>query len=194
MTLALTDAQIRQYLDDLGLPQVDPAQFRASTLPELLLASVDFGRIRPVLRETSCVSVNYSTAIAVGLFLNLVAPAANQIIHAVKMSIRFTNANIETINVQKTCGATIRELWTDFAGDPGAKFKAEPYIGNDTSPSQSWGALGLDDIVVFGSNPDSNNVGQILQLNLVSIAALVKTAVITFDADIYEWEDWKPYH
>jgi len=192
MTVALTDAQIRQYLDDIGLPQVDPAQFRASTLPEQLVAAVDFGRIRPVLRGTQCISADYSTPLATGAFLSLVAPALNEIIHVVQMSIRFTNANSETINVRKDCGGTIRELWTDFAGDPGQKFVAEPYIGNANNASIAWGSLGLNDIVVFGANPDSDNAQQLLQINLVSPGVSTKTARITFDASIYEWEDWRP--
>ncbi len=192
MSQPLTDAQLRLFLDQLGLPQVDPAQYRASILPEMLKANIDLGRIRPVLVNTSCNSVAYTTADATGLFLNLVSPAPNQIIHAVQMSIRFTNPNTETINVQKLCGSTVRELWTDFAGDAGTTFLPEPYIGDSRDASVAWGSLGLHDIAVFGANANAANLQERLQINLVSPAALVKTAVITFDACIYELEDWRP--
>jgi len=186
MTTPLTDDQVRAFLNDIGLPQVDPTQFRSSTLDEILRASIDLGRIRPMLLNSSVTRVTYATALAVGLFLDLVAPGPNQVIHCKNMTIRFSNANSEIINVQKLTGVIISELWTDTA----APFAAAPYIGTDNTASQAWGALGLNNIVMFGVNADFNNLQQILQFNLASAGVSDKFAVITFDADIYEWEDW----
>jgi len=186
MTQPLTDDQVRQFLEDIGLPQVDPTQFRSSTLDELLRASIDLGRIRPMLLTSSVTRVTYVTALAVGLFLDLVAPGPNQVIHCKNMSIRFTNANSETINVQKSVAVIVTELWTDTA----APFAAAPYIGTNNDASRAWGALGLNNIVVFGANPEFSSVQQILQFNLESAGVSDKFAIITFSADIYEWEDW----
>jgi len=186
MTQPLTDDQVRQFLEDIGLPQVDPTQFRSSTLDEILRASIDMGRIRPMMLTTSVNVSLYTTALAVGLFLDLVAPAPNQIIHCRNMSIEMTNANSEVIRVQKVAGPIVNLLWTDEK----APIPLGQYIGTDNTASQAWGALGLNNIVVFGQDPEFSNLQQILQLNLATIGASLKTATITFSADIYEWEDW----
>jgi len=186
MTVALTDDQIRAFLDDLGLPQVDPAQFRASTLSELIRADIDLGRIRPILVTTSITTILYSTAAAVGPFQALVAPGPNQIIICRNLSIRFTNANTEIIRVQKLVGVPVTELWEDSA----APFASAPYIGTNNDASRAWGALGYNNIPVFGANPEFSDLQQQLQIQLESAGAADKFARITFDADFYEWEDW----
>jgi len=186
MTQPLTDDQIRAFLTDIGLPQVDPTQFRASTLDELIRASIDLGRIRPQLLNTSITTITYTTPLAVGLFQALVAPGPNQIIVCRNLTIRFTNANSETVNVQKLVGVPVTELWTDTA----APFASAPYIGTNNDASRAWGALGLNNIPVFGANPEFSNIQQQLQFNLESAGVSDKFARLTFDADIYEWEDW----
>lgn len=181
-----TIAQIRVVLDDLGLPQVDPSSWFDGTMPEILRASLDFGRVQPILARTSITTLLYTTSLAVGLFTPLVAPVPNEIIVCRNLSIRFTNANAETINIQKLVGVPVTEIWTDTA----APLPSGPYIGTNNDASRAWGALGLNNIPVFGANPEFTNLQQILQVNLESAGISDKFARITFDADFYEWEDW----
>jgi len=190
MSTELTDEQIREFLEDLGLPQVDPAAFRAGTLPELLRGSIDLGRIRPVLQTSGLISMNYSSGgVAIGASLNLQAPGPNEVIVARNMTIQLTSGNSDTVILQtRYDAATIHTLWLDLAAAP--PHPAGMYIGSANEPTKAWGALNLDDIVLFGQNPDFSNLQQILQFSLQSAAAVDKTAVIRFSSNLYRWEDW----
>lgn len=181
-----TIADVRRLLDNLGVPQVDPSSWFDGTMPEILRASLDFGRVQSILARSQVTTLLYSTDLAVGLFLDLVVPRPNEIIVCRNLSIRFTTANVDTINVRKLVGPSMTEIWTDSA----TPFALAPYIGTNNDASRAWGALGLNNIPVFGENPEFSNQPQLLQLNLESAAVVDKFARITFDTDTYEWQDW----
>lgn len=183
MSIELTDDQIRQFLEDLGLPQVDPTAFRAGTLPELLRGSIDLGRIRPVLRTTQLVVIAHVGLPVMVDNFTLVAPAPNQIVIVRNLNIFFTNALTNTLVIEKTIGPVEGNVWTDFGGP----FAFGPYIGTDNDATRAWGNKTL---YVYGVNPDATNLQQQLNMELQDPVGVGKDVQVTFDADFYEWEDW----
>ncbi len=187
MSLDLTDDQIREFLTDLGLPQVDPTAFRAGTLPELLRGMIDLGRIRPQLRTTQHVRNNFDSLGVAVFVIDLVAPAPNEIAVVRNMALTFTNAATESVVWQKrTPGPVLTTLWEDVGGP----FAAARYLGGPGQVSDSWGALYGNGIAVAGVNPDATNAQQQLQFAVISAAAVSKTGAVDFDVDFYQWEDW----
>lgn len=179
----LTDEQIREFLTDLGLPQVDPGAFRAGTLPELLRASIDMGRIRPVIQTSGLILINHvGPAVAVDNF-PIAAPGPREVITLTNITFFFNNALTETFVIEKETGPVIGNIWVDFGGP----FAFGPYIGTDNTVTQAWANKKM---VVYGSEIDFLGQQQIINVELQSAAAVGKNVTIAYDSTLYRWEDW----
>jgi len=180
-----TAAQIRRYLDDLGLDAVDPQAWLAGVLPEILRGSIDLGRLKPTLVTSGLIVVNHIGAAVMVDNFAIQAPGPNQIIRMRNLHVFFTNALTETFIIQKesAAGALIGNIWVDFGGP----FAFGPYIGTDNTATQAWANK---EIIVYGANPGFLGVQQTIAVELQSAAAIGKNVTIAFDSDLYEWEDW----
>jgi len=187
-----TPADIRRALQDLGLPQIDPQSWFDGTMPEILRVVLDAGPLKPI-PTFNFTQVNTFTTAAIGDQAFDITGANPGTIRVVKnMTIQVVTANIEQIEVQTFDGTLLSRLWLDSA----TPFPVDLYIGRDNTASQAWGALGLNNIIMYPqeltNNP--NNLRQ-LQIRLFSAAAVVKTVIVhinvtEFDSRLFAGGPW----
>jgi len=184
-----TRAQIRQWLDEHGLPQVDPDQWLASTFPEILRATVDAGRLapRPVLsfRQSNA----FTTPLVVDTAFDITGANPGTIRVIKNMTIRIDTANINTIIMQWSDGGVVTtRVWED---DGTPLFGTGIYIGDSGGRTGTWGAMGLANIVCYP--PEMTlNIQRQLQIRLLSAGGEIKT--VTVEETIVEFaaSDWLP--
>jgi len=186
MSVELTDELIREFLDDIGLPQVDPTQFRTSTLDELIRASIDLGRIRPVqvnslaFRQVITTPAELITTITIG------APNPTEVQRWSNFFVAISTSNIDQLEIFKLDAVIEESIWHDDA----SPITASPgYIGGPNISTQAWGNKVID---IYGTRGNVNNLQQQLTIRL-SGAAVVKSIIVAATVDTYEFTDWPGY-
>jgi len=180
-----TIQQIRQALDDLGLPQVDPSSWFDGTLPEILRVVLQAGRLEPTLEEiavrrdvvTSALDTDFSFAITQNTGLEMIVVGMLQI--------DILTANIDEIRIEYQDGVPIAnvQIWRDFVGGP---FGLGPYNGSDNTRSTAWGAQGLNNIPLTPPQVfPPGNAARTLAIRIISGVAAIKS--IRLNATIYRF-------
>jgi len=187
-----TIAEIRRRLDDLGLNQVDPSAWFDGTMPEILRAMIDMGPVSPL--PTVSLIQNLTFASAANLFEVFdITAAEDGTIRVVKnLTIDIVTETINEIRLQQFDAIT-NVMWRDAS----ALFGIGQYIGRDNDETRAWGALGLDNIVLYPRELTDTPgiVPRRLQLRLQSGAAEVKTVTVSmtlidFNSRLFNGGDW----
>jgi len=187
MSVPLTDEQIREFLDDIGLPQVDPTQFRTSTLDELLRASIDMGRIRPVQVNSLAFRQVITTAAVAIATITIGAPNPTEVQRWSNFFIAISTSNIDSLEIFKLDGVIEESIWHDDA----TPLTANPgYVGGPNISTQAWGNKVID---LYGTRGNVNNLQQQLTIRLSSAGAVVKSIIVAATVDTYEFTDWPGY-
>lgn len=176
-----TEAEVRRILDDLGLPQVDPNSWFKGTEPELLRVGLDGGRLVRAFDRTTFINVQFTSASNLDQKFAVFTAAADEIAFIRYLFIEFVSANIARIRVQIANGFTINQLWQD---EPVPA--SDPYIGTDNSATQAWGAQGLNNIRVVGSQANPNGVNQLLEIRVESSVNAVKVFDVQAQVEIFK--------
>jgi len=181
----ITEAALRAFLRDLGLPQVDPSAWLSGTAPEILRSVVDVGRLRP--RRVFSVGVDkaHTTPLETDTQFILSAPEPPTLNVIRHFFVEFETANVDEILFE------IRRAPTDFTfwRDVGGPFAVGTYIGTANSPTGTFGAVTRGAIQVIGKDGDLA-VQQQLTMRLISAVAAIKTVRVKFIEDVYNLEDF----
>jgi len=182
---APTEAQIRQWLDDHGIPQADPVQWFNSTLPELVRANVSLGRLAPILVSSIVNDQSFSSPANVTEDVIIIAPGVPEIHTLRRMGIAIGTANIQSLRIYILAGPKQMTLWNDTGGP----FTVGPYLGGDTAQTEQLSPL-VRNLDIMGQNADFDNLQQQLHIEFVSAAPEVKTIEVDSLVDNYSFVDW----
>lgn len=187
MSVPLTDELIREFLDDIGLPQVDPAQFRASTLAELLRASIDMGRIRPVQINSLAFRQVITTPATMVTTVSIGAPNPTEVQRWSNFFLAISTSNIDVLEIFKLDGVIEESIWHDDA----TPITANPsYFGGPNISTQAWGDKTID---LYGTRGNVNNLQQQLNIRISSALGAVKSIIVAATVDTYEFTDWPSF-
>jgi len=182
----LTPAQVRAFLTGIGLPQVDPQEWIASTLPEILRAMVDLGRISPQMLRTFSNRTVVTSAVNVTQDVTVVAVNPGEIVHVRNFTMILSTAAIISVRIYKEAGPVQTNIWH---GQDAGGFPIGPYLGADNTSSVAWAAANRD-LYVSGTDLEANNLQQQLHVEVISDFAVIKTFTIDFDIDTYLIQDF----
>ena len=180
-----TIAAIRRVLDDLGLPQVDPSSWFDGTMPEILRASLDFGRVSPLLESSIANDGTFTSPANIGEDIIIVAPGVTEVHRVRRFFIRFITANITQIRIFVLSGVKNTNLWDDDSGP----FPAGVYLGHDGPVTESLAPI-MRDLAIMGDNADFDGQKQQLHIEFISAAAAIKTIEVDSLVDNYQYRDW----
>jgi len=184
-----TDDRIREFLDNLGLPQVDPAEFRISTLPELLRANMDLGRLAPRPQLSFPLVLTFTSGNNTNQLFDITGANAGQIRIASHMQINVTTANIGTIRLEFNDGGVVfTRLWDD-TGTP--LFPVGAYIGTANEATRAWGAQGLSNIHLYPPEM-TGGIQRQVAIRLLSAAPEIKTVAVRLTVVQFNAADWLP--
>jgi len=177
-----TNDEIRRFLEDLGLPQVDPSSFFSSTADEILRIAGDAGPLAPTVKFARFFDTDFTTLLNTDQSFNITGANPGQIRVVSKLFIQFITANVDEIRLQwdDLGGLQDTTIWRDFG-----PFGAGNYIGTNNAASQAWGALGLDNLICHPPEMTFNQQRQ-LQVRLISGVASVKTVRVKCTVLDYE--------
>jgi len=187
-----TNDEIRQALVDLALDQVDPSSWFAGTMPEILRVMLDAGPLKPLPVFSFPQRSVFSTPAATSTAFDITGANPGTIRVLKNLTIRPLTANIDEIRIQKFDSVRTVEMWRDASGP----FAAGQYIGTDNAATRAWGALGLNNIVMYPPElTDTPNIQRQVQIVLISAAALVKDiildmTVVEFDSRLFNGGNW----
>lgn len=178
-----TADELRRFLDDLGLDSVDPQAWFAGVLPEILRGAIDLGRLQPLPTFSFQQRSVFSSAANTSQQFSITG-ANPGVIRVIKnLIIRPLTANIDEIRIVKFDGTVTTEVWRDASGP----FAAAMYIGTDNAATRAWGALGLDNIVMYPQEL-TTNPGNVRQLEIVLISAAAAVKDIVLDMTVVEFD------
>lgn len=187
-----TIEQIRTVLVDLGLPQVDPSSWFDGTMPETLRVLLDAGPLKPQPAFSFQQRSVFSSLAVASVAFDITGANPGTIRVLKNLTIRPLTANIEEIRIQKFDGTRTTEMWRDATGP----FAAAQYIGTDNAATRAWGALGLNNIVMYPPElTDNPNSQRQVQIVIISAAAVIKDiildmTVVEFDSRLFKGGDW----
>jgi len=167
-------AKIRETLEFLGLPQVDPSAWYGGTMPELLRVTLNAGAIVPPIVSVSSFDQTFTTPSSTDTSFTIATAQNDGLVLIIKdLAITVnTGGNIDELRFGFIDpGATERRhLWRDFTNGP---FPAGPYNFDNSDETRAWGARGLNSIVMY---PDTlNTFGErSLEMRIISGVAAVK--------------------
>lgn len=177
-----TRDEIIQFLRDIGLPQVDPSSWFDGTLPEILRAMVDFGRIKPMPVLTFIQNTLFTSGVNVDESFDFTGANAGTIRVIKNVTISMITANITTLNARFLRGPLgFAEKWVD----PGGAFPLGQYIGGDTDRTLRWNSMGLNNIVMY---PPELTQGVQEQFNIQVFSAAPAVKSFRIQATIVEFD------
>ncbi len=182
----ITEAAIRAFLRDLGLPQVDPSAWLNGTAPEILRSVVDVGRLRPRRVFSVGVKKDHTTPLETDTTFILSAPepaTQNLLRH---FAVGFVTANVDIIEFNIAIPPTDFLIWRDDGGP----FAVGNYIGTPNVPTQAFNSITRGKIQVIGAAGSLTGIGQQLTMRVISAVAAIKTVGVTFIEDVYNLEDF----
>lgn len=185
--------ELRRLLDDLGLDSVDPSAFFSSTSPELIRLLIDAGPIKPPPTLNVIQNLTFASALNLSETFNITAAEEGTIRVVKNLTIDIVNAVTSEIFLQHSDGLTTARLWRDLGGP---QFGIGQYIGTDNDASRAWGALGLNNIVLYPAELTTTTAApRFLQVRLDSVLAENKTVTVSmtlidFDSRLFAGGDW----
>lgn len=187
-----TNDEIRQALVDLALDQVDPSSWFAGTMPEILRVMLDAGPLKPLVTFSFPQRSVFSTPAEMSTALDITGANPGTIRVIKNLTINVLTANIDEIRIQKFDSLRTTIMWRDARGP----FPVAQYIGTDNTATAAWGALRLDNIVMYPPElTDVPNIQRQLQIVLISAVAAVKDIVldmtiVEFDSRLFNGGSW----
>lgn len=185
----ITEAAIRAFLRDLGLPQVDPSAWLNGTAPEILRTVVDVGRLRPRRLFSVGVDKNHTTPVETDttFILSAPEPATQNLLR--NFTVGFVTGNVDVIEFNIEIAPNSFLFWRDDGGP----FPVGNYVGTPNVVTEAFNAITRGKIQVIGADGTLQGVGQRLTMRLISAAAALKTVSVVFLEDVYNLEDFPGY-
>lgn len=183
-----TRAQIRTWLDSVGLTGVDPNLWFRSVLPEGIGASADFGRLSQRLDRSINVFRGLVTPNIAGdttFSLETVNDGEIGIVSRFYMSFGSANCDVFRMNIADTV------VTSTIFRDAGGPFPAGDFIGTDNQRTIAFHSLSLDRIRLL--SPEAYRLGGLrdtLSITLNSVGVAVKVLNINYRLDTYRIEDF----
>lgn len=185
-----TNAEIRSFLESIGLGSVDPSTFFGDgTLSEILRGAIDLGRLKPLISDEGNVTDFLLTPLATDTAFPLISPSPNAITVMSELTVQITTAgNIDEIRFDRLVGIVDHTIWRDFAGGP---FPAGPYIGTPNVATQAWNSMSVGGRwYFFGADINNQSFPEQFVIRLISGVAAIKSVQVDFHFQVYTLEDF----